>query len=108
MPTVPFELTYNVTMDESGVCDGRDLAEGLIRDAYKLLVPYAKTCPACSDALFTAIANSVIEDLQGTGKLTGTTFVSGEEDKRGRFDAHRDATQDKTDRLLRSVGLESH
>jgi hypothetical protein len=51
------EFTYHVEPDENGVFDGRELARQLIGNAYRLLVPYVKACPACTDSLFSAIAN---------------------------------------------------
>lgn len=106
MQKVPFELTYKVTVDENGVFDGRDIAEGLIRDAYKFLVPYAEGCPGCSDSLFTVIANNVISELRAGKELPGTMMAASEEDSAELHRAHREATRERTARLLEIAGRE--
>ena len=60
---MPLELKFDVKADEHGVFDGRELAQELIGTAYRLLAPYVHACPACTDTLFTVIANRVIDQL---------------------------------------------
>jgi len=55
------ELNYDIEPDKNRVIDGRILAAKLIDDAYSLLIPYAAGCPQCTDELFTAISNIVLE-----------------------------------------------
>jgi len=57
------ELEFDVSADEDGVISGLELARKMIRDAYKLLVPYVNACPACADSLFGAMANAEIAAL---------------------------------------------
>jgi hypothetical protein len=97
------ELKFDVKPDEHGVFDGRDLAEQLIYVAYRLLVPYVNACPACTDSLFTVIANNVIENLHhGDGMLPGTVYAKGEGEERHKAEtAHFNATVDRTRELLR-------
>jgi hypothetical protein len=56
------ELRLPIAPDLFGVCDGREVARALITTAYRLLAPYAEGCPACTDRLFTQIANEVTHD----------------------------------------------
>ena len=65
------QLTYEITPDGEGMFDGRELARLLIEDAFKALTPYAALCPACSDALFTRIANEVLAAQHREGREKG-------------------------------------
>ena len=67
------ELDFDVEPDANGIIDGRELARGMIEAAYALLAPYVNACPACTDALFSAVANGAIEDIHrgGGGQVPG-------------------------------------
>jgi hypothetical protein len=106
---MPLEFTYNVEPDEHGVFDGRELARQLIGNAYRLLVPYVRACPACADNLFSAIANRTIEELhqeaRNKGKLAGfSTSARTGGDREAGITAHLDAATPETIKLLREVG----
>jgi hypothetical protein len=74
---MPLEFTIRVEPDENGVFDGREMARQLIGNAYRLLVPYVSACPACSDNLFSAIANRTSESfISARGTLAGGTCAS--------------------------------
>ena len=91
------------------VCsNGRDLARGLVQMAYRLLVPYAHACRACTDALFSVVANDAISEILAEPQLTGTMMVNGEDPDHRRFLKHMDETQDFTASLLKKGGLEKH
>jgi hypothetical protein len=80
------EMHFKTGPDASGVVNGLDLAREMISDAYKLLAPYVKACAACTDDLFTAIANEEIAKLHAQreeeGRLPDMFLVfSGAEDK---------------------------
>jgi len=102
------QLDFAIMPDENGVFDGRDLARGLVQMAYRLLVPYTHACPACTDAMFSAVANDGIAELLAEPKLTGTMMVDGNDPGHQRFLKHRKATQDFTDSLLQKGGVERH
>jgi hypothetical protein len=106
---VPLEFTYHVEPDENGVFDGRELARQLIGNAYRLLVPYVKACPACADALFSVIANRTIEELHQEAREKGSmggfsmSARTGDERQPG-VDAHLEAATPATIDLLREAG----
>ncbi len=83
------------------------MAKQLINDAYKLLVPYAKACPACSDHLFTAVVDEVLNDIHGEAEekdslsaLALYLIESGEEKKRA-MEKHLERHQARTVQLLK-------
>jgi hypothetical protein len=102
------ELMYEISVDENGVFDGMELAEELIGDAYRHLAPYTRACPACTDALFTAIANKAIDEAHAAENLGGSILTTGEGDSGALFDAHREATFAKTKELLEKGGIDVH
>ena|SRR5438874_351488 len=105
---MPLEFTYHVEPDEHGVFDGRELARQLIGNAYRLLVPYVKACPACADSLFSAIANRTIEELHQEAREKGTiggfsmSARTGDERQAG-VDAHLKSATAATAQLLREA-----
>jgi hypothetical protein len=111
---MPLEFTIRVEPDEHGVFDGREMARQLIGNAYRLLVPYVRACPACTDSLFSAIANRTIEEIHQAdreeGKLAGQIMSTrtGEERTAGEK-AHLEAATAATLELLReATGAEPH
>jgi hypothetical protein len=109
------EFTIRVEPDEHGVFDGREMVRQLIGNAYRLLVPYVKACPACSDNLFSAIANRTIEEIhqdarEKGGRLAGSIMSArtGKERAAGEK-AHFEAATAATLELLReATGAEPH
>jgi hypothetical protein len=102
------QLDFAITPDENGVFDGRDLARGLVQMAYRLLVPYTHPCPACTDAMFSAVANDAISEILAEPKLTGTTMVDGDDPGNRRFLKHMEATHGFTESLLEKGGVQLH
>ena len=102
------QLDFAITPDENGVFDGRDLARGLVQTAYRLLVPYTRACPACTDAMFSAVANDGISEILAEAKLTGTMMVNGDDPGHRRFLKHMEATHGKTESLLQKGGVQLH
>jgi len=101
---MPLELKFDVKADEHGVFDGRELAGQLIGTAYRLLAPYVQACPACTDTLFTVIANRAIDQLhqQKEKALSGGFYYMGKgEDREEGERAHLEAAHDGTLALLR-------
>ena len=98
---------YEAQPDKHGVIDGRELAAKLMEDAFSLLVPYAKGCGACAISLFTGIGDRVIFELlneRRVKELICSYNGETEEEKIKFFEAHRDATEDVTDEILK-VGM---
>jgi hypothetical protein len=102
------QLEFTISPDEDGVFDGRDLARGLVQAAYRLLVPYTKACPACTDALFSAVANDAISEILAEPELTGTMMVNGNDLDHKRFLKHMAETQEFTESLLKKGGVQVH
>ena len=102
------QLDFKITPDENGVFDGRDLARGLVQTAYRLLVPYTKACPACTDAMFSAVANGAISEILAEPELTGTMMVNGDDPGHRRFLKHMEATHGFTESLLQKGGVQIH
>jgi hypothetical protein len=102
------QLDFAITPDENGVFDGRDLARGLVQTAYRLLVPYTRACPACTDAMFSAVANDAISEILAQPKLTGTMMVNGDDPGHRRFLKHMGATHAITESLLQKGGVQVH
>jgi hypothetical protein len=102
------QLEFAITPDENGVFDGRDLALGLVQMAYRLLVPYTHACPACSDAMFSAVANDGISEILAEPKLTGTMMVNGNDPGHRHFLKHMEATKGVTESLLQKGGVQIH
>lgn len=75
----PFVRTYSAETDENGVFDGRDIAQGMIRDAFRLVVPYAEACPVCSNEIFAMMTQHVLfEEYQSHQEgLIGIRMVAG-------------------------------
>lgn len=69
-------LDIHIAPTESGIIDGRILAHQLIKEAPAALSPYVGGCPACTDALFSIVANTAIAEQHSarekTGALPGT------------------------------------
>ena len=102
------QLDFAITPDEDGVFDGRDLARGLVQAAYRLLVPYTHACPACTDAMFSAVANDAISEVLAEAEPTGTMMVNGDDPGHHRFLKHMEATHGKTESLLEKGGVQVH
>ena len=99
------QLEYTIYKDEYGIFDGRDLARDLINDAVKLLLPYAKGCPACTDDLFSVIANEVLAQTHSENNHGNTPYAglvmgahSNLKERDEAFDAHRHHTEEKNAR----------
>ena len=110
--TVPLELKINVEPDEHGVYDGRDLARHLFFAAFNVLVPYAGACPACTDILFSELANEVMTDLHDRGRVEGQLpsaiyALSPDDSRDDRIAAHLEAATAASAAILR-VARESH
>ena len=102
------QLDFAITPDEDGVFDGRDLARGLVQAAYRLLVPYTHACPACTDAMFSAVANDAISEVLAEAEPTGTMIVNGDDPGHRLFLKHMEATHGKTESLLEKGGVQVH
>lgn len=94
------ELSFQIDPDENDIIDGRDLARAMVQTAYRLLIPYVNDCPACSDALFTAVANDAIEEIHQDGQRGRIMNVQGEDPGGVRWQRHRAASEDFTQMLL--------
>jgi hypothetical protein len=112
---MPLEFTIRVEPDEHGVFDGREMARQLIGNAYRLLVPYVKACPACSDNLFSAIANKTIEDIHQADREDGKGLAgsimstrTGEERAAGEKAHFEEATAATIQLLREATGEEPH
>lgn len=110
------QFEYNIDPDENAVFDGREIAKGLIRDAFRFLIPYAQGCPACADNLFSALANAAISE-EHEHKKTGefldraVVFFDPRLEETARADAweaHIEATKPTTVELLRSGDQHNH
>lgn len=100
------ELSFEVAPDEGGTIDGRELARHMIESAVALLVPYANKCPACTDALFSAIANAALRKAHAEG-LEGVLLTQGEPGtpERTRAEArHLAAAKESTRALIEAEG----
>jgi hypothetical protein len=108
------ELSYDIDADENGMFDGRKLARQLIGDAFRLLVPYVHSCPGCTDALFTVIANDIMGELheqsRESGQLQGFMFCTEEDPaKRAEIEkVHLAAASAETARLLKQAAEQTH
>lgn len=102
------QLEYDLTHDEHGIFDGRDVALALIRSAYQLVLPYTANCPACASAIVAAHADHVLCELlndcaQGCG-AEGSFMTVGEPDSASQM-AHLTAAEEKTINLIRKRQL---
>ena len=95
------ELRYKIEPDAHGVFDGRELARALIANAYRLLMPYVNGCPACSDNLFTVIANETIAEIH-EDEDTGIVMAAGA--SAAQKAAHFEEAKDETKELLARAG----
>ena len=66
MAETAIELGYDAIVD-GDVVDGRELASELIVDAWRLLIPYAKECPACAGQMLAALMGEVIPRQRQNG-----------------------------------------
>ncbi|WP_152048843.1 hypothetical protein [Aureimonas psammosilenae] len=91
---------FDVDVDQDLVVDGRSHAADLIERAYRLLMPYVNDCPACSDQMFSIIANQVIATIQ-VEEVSGVVKFLGEEaDFQAAAAAHIERQQASTVRML--------
>lgn len=103
-------MDYEVAVDET-VIDGRQLAVQLIVDAWKLLIPYTKECPACAEKMFTVLANDALDAELATWKRSGRAggirlfHQCKEDDQETAFEAHRLRTENVTREIL---GVDDH
>lgn len=77
METEMLELSYPVDPDEHDVFDGLELSQLMIQNAACLILPYVNNCRGCLDAMFTKLANQILEDLHRrieNGEKVGFTF----------------------------------
>ena len=92
---------------EGGAVDGRELAAEMIAGAWKLLLPYAKGCPACAENMLEALAAREI------GKMTESEswkkkdpamrfWDRGVEDRESAWTAHIDRTKEATMAVLKA------
>lgn len=105
------ELTYKADIDENDIFNGLELARDLIRDAYQLLAPYAALCPACTDTLFSHVANRALDDIHKEesecGKLPSLVMHTGEkspEERHAAFDAHARAFKEMLHPIFAATG----
>ena len=94
---------YEATPDEDGVIDGRKLALELMRDAFSLLVPYAKGCRRCVVSLFIGVGNHAIAGELAERPLLGrmcSTKGETEEERTANFNLHREKNKPDTLELL--------
>lgn len=71
------ELNYPVDPDEHEVFDGLELSQLMIQNAACLILPYVNNCRGCLDAMFTKLANQILEDMHRrieNGEKVGFTF----------------------------------
>ena len=101
------EFSFQVEPDADGVYDGRDLARQMIAAAFRVLTPYVDGCPACSDRLFTRLANDVLATLHEEGARAGTlemalfaTGTPGSAERQRREAAHLENATARTSDLL--------
>jgi hypothetical protein len=105
-------VEFYAAVDGDGVFDGRDLAAEMIKEAYRVLLPYVAQCPGCAEALFTVIANqaldAVLDETMATKEVRTSAYFANEMlDEQADFALaeHVKATQDVTDALMRGAGL---
>lgn len=106
---MPLEFSFDVTPDEHGVYDGRELARRFLAAAFQVLTPYVSGCPACTDTLFSTLANDVLAELHELGRQTGqlpsATYALGpQEDRDMRQQQHLEAASAAVARMLREAG----
>ncbi len=105
MEKVEMALDYEVDVDGT-VVDGRLLAAQLIVDAWRLLIPYAKNCPACTGKLFEVLANDALAEAEDkwreSGKADDIRLVrkGAEAGMAEAFEAHRLKTEEITKGFL--------
>ncbi len=104
------ELAFDIEPDGNGVIDGRELARDMIRAAYMLLAPYAEACPACTDALFSAVANGAIEEVhrEGGGNIPGRIMNVEADPDGARWRKHAAETRALTMAMLEPPGDPRH
>lgn len=89
------EISYRIEPDQFGVFDGKQLAAALIADAWKLLASYAEGCPACTDTLFSYLANRELEELHQAKPQSIVMALPGvtDEGRQKHFLTHAPQTQ---------------
>lgn len=112
MAETAIELGYDAVMD-GDVVDGRELASELIVDAWRLLIPYAKECPACTGSMLAALMNEVIPKAEAEwerlGKAPSLQFWKvGVAERPEEFEAHMQRTEAFTRRLLKAKDGHKH
>jgi hypothetical protein len=110
METEEIGFDYDAEL-EGGVVDGRKLAGQMMVDAWRLLIPYAKDCPACAWKMFGGLSTDAIGSAEGEweqrGKIPSIRFWrKGIEDRYAAFEAHRIRTEEITKGLLARAGGE--
>jgi hypothetical protein len=103
------ELGYLSDPDEYGVHDGCALAKQLLSDAYRLLIPYAGGCPACTDEILRALASQVAAEIRKAG-MTSIVFSDTRRglDKAAASTAHLRRAQARTAELLQKAPPHEH
>lgn len=101
------ELAFDYTVElDGGVVDGRKLAAQMVGDAWRMLLPYVKDCPACAENMLGALLAGEIEKVV-TGedwktKVPAIRFWDKNvTDREAAFDAHVERTSGATAALLR-------
>ncbi|QQG35166.1 MAG: hypothetical protein HYS17_06220 [Micavibrio aeruginosavorus] len=73
-------MSFEIEPDKHQAINGIELAEMLILNAARLIAPYVANCPACIDAVFSAVANQALEYVQENiegGNDVGYSYVIG-------------------------------
>ncbi len=105
MAETAIELGYDAIVD-GDVVDGRELASELIVDAWRLLIPYAKECPACAGQMLAALMGEVIPKAEAEWKRLGKApslqfWKAGAAERPEELEAHIKRTEAFTRRLLK-------
>lgn len=95
-------LEFDVTPDRHQAFNGLEIAEGLIGAAIRYLIPYARSCPACVDALFSVLANQQLANAHAEDFRRGTYLALGKDEKTRAqaFEAHLAAMENTVRQLI--------
>jgi hypothetical protein len=103
------QLDFDVKPDENGAINGVELAGQLLGYAGMLLAPYTNNCPACTDDLFSVLANQALERLHEgfkAGQVFSTVLVVGEGDQQEISSAHLETMRPLIVSLLSEAGAD--
>ena len=105
MDTTEVSFDYEAKI-EGGVVDGRELAAEMLSDAWRLLLPYVKGCPACVENMLVSLAAREIGKVIGgeewkTKDPSIRFWDKNVTDREAAFRAHLERTAGATATLLR-------